>query len=103
MKSEVDRRLKARNVVASDDRGGENTPTVTSLESYWLKTKISMQETIHRIVVCVKIKRVEEGSQKRYVHPKKATATLSQNFGAVKHFVPRSSEGESDFKSYTDI
>ena len=30
MEIEVDRRLPSRNVVASDDGGGEDTPTVTS-------------------------------------------------------------------------
>ena len=41
MTSEVDIRHQAINVVASDDGGGENKFTVTSLGSYWGKTNIS--------------------------------------------------------------
>ena len=40
MKSEVGIRLTSINAIASDDEGGEDTPTAMSYVSYWGNTKI---------------------------------------------------------------
>ena len=53
--------------------------------------------------MCVKIKRGEEVYHERDIHHKNATTKLLQIFGAVKHFIPRNSEGECESKSYIDI
>ena len=95
--------MTSRNIVASDDGGGEYTPTVTSSGSHWSKKKRSKQEFLHIRVVCVKSNRGAEGSRNQYLHHKNATTKLSQTFGAVNHFVQRNSEGESESKNYTDI
>ena len=89
MSSEVKRRMEVSNAVPSNERGSENTPTATSLGSYWGNTNISKQDIIQCRVVCIKIKRGSEGSRDRDVHHKNATSTLPHNFGAAKNFVPR--------------
>ena len=51
----------------------------------------------------MKSKQISEGSLEIYVHHKKSTTKLLQNFGDAKRFVPGNSEGDSEYKSYTYI
>ena len=83
MKNEVDRLLQASNVVASDNGGGEDTPTITSSGSYWGNTKRSKQEILQRRVVYVKSKQVIGVSCRRDIHHKNTTTKLYHNFGAA--------------------
>ena len=73
MTSEVKRRLQARNVVASDDGGGKNTPTVTLSGYYWGKINRSKQDILQHRVVCVKINQGAEVSHRKDVHHKNDT------------------------------
>ena len=65
MKSKFERLLPSINVVDSDDGGGEDTPTVISLVSYWGKTKRSKQDILQHRVVFVKINLGAEGSRSK--------------------------------------
>ena len=53
--------------------------------------------------MCVKNKRVPEGSRERYIHHANVTKALPNTFGAVKHFVPKNLERGSESTKYTYI
>ena len=71
MKSEVGIRLTSINAIASDDEGGEDTPTAMSYVSYWGNTKIPIFQSS---VVCVrKSTQGVEGSCEQDIHHNNST------------------------------
>ena len=71
IKSEVDIQLTSINDIASDNEGGEDTPTAMSSVSYWDKNKIPI---FQRSVLCVrKSKQEAEGSCEQDIHHNNAT------------------------------
>ena len=71
---------------------------------YWGRTTKRTKEDILQLrVVCAKNKRWPKGSRERKIHHANATKTLSQTFGAAKHFISKNLEGESESTNYNDI
>ena len=71
---------------------------------YWRRTtKQTKEEILQRCVVCVKNKRVPEGSRERNIHYANAMDAMFQTFGSANHFLPKNSEEESESNNYTDI
>ena len=95
--------MPSRNVVASDDKDGEDRPNATSSGSYWGKTKRFKQVIIQRRFLYVKSKLASESYRKKYVHHKNYINKTPQTFFDMNHFVTSNSEGDYESKSYAYI
>ena len=96
---------EGNNVGSSNGSGNADDSIVaSSSSSYWGRTtKRTKEDILQCRVVCVKSKRGPKGSGERDINHANVTKALSQTFGAVKHFVPKKSEGGSESTKYTDI